>query len=413
MYNWAIHTKDNTFMELLLVTVTGDDKPGLISSVTDLLSHYKVDVLDIGQSVIHKSLNLGILINLPDEKEAFYKDIKSRAEEIGVRIALTAVSEKDYDDWVELQGRPRIILTLLSRKIQSHHIAQVSAIIFANGLNIDAITRLSGRVPLEQSDTKTNACVEFSLKGSPDDPDVFRNELMKVSTELDVDIAVQEDTLLRRNRRLIVFDMDSTLIDTEVIDELAIKAGVGKEVMEITHAAMQGEIDFSESLRRRVKAIAGLNEKVLAEIAQDLPLMDGAQILFKTLKTLGYKTAILSGGFTYFAESLKAKLGIDYVFANELKIKNGILTGEVLEPIVDAQRKAELVKELADRENISLQQVIAVGDGANDLAMLATAGLGIAFHAKPIVKEKAGHSISNMGLDSILYLMGIRDRDSD
>lgn len=400
-------------MELLLVTVTGDDKPGLTSSVTELLSRYKVDILDIGQSVIHKSLNLGILTNLPDDAGTFYKDVKSLANEIGVSITLTPVSEAEYADWVDQQGKARTILTLLSRKIQAHHIAQVSAIIFANGLNIDAVTRLSGRVPLERSDLKTNACVEFSLKGSPDNPDVFRNQLMKASIALDVDIAVQKDTIFRRNRRLIVFDMDSTLIDTEVIDELALKAGVGKEVMAITHAAMEGEIDFSESLRRRVKAISGLDEKVLAEIAADLPLMDGAEALFRTLKTLGYKTAILSGGFTYFAESLQAKLGIDYVYANELKIKDGKLTGEVLEPIVDAQRKAELVRELADRENISLQQVIAVGDGANDLAMLATAGLGIAFHAKPIVKEKAGQSISNMGLDSILYLMGIRDIDSD
>lgn len=399
-------------MGLLLITVTGADKPGVTSSITRLLSQYEVDILDIGQAVIHRSLNLGILVTLPGESRGMHTDLEALAQKLELSVSVSPITENDYDDWVSLQGRDRTILTLLARRIQAHHIARVTSIIFDHGLNIDGISRLSGRVHLAKTIDHNKACIEFSLKGQPAEPDRLRRELMAASNELDVDIAIQKDTIFRRNRRLIVFDMDSTLIDTEVIDELALKAGVGKEVMDITHAAMKGEIDFGESLKRRVKAIAGLDERVLAEIAEGLPLMEGAQNLFSKLQQLGYKTAILSGGFTYFADALKEKLGVDYVFANELKIVDGKLNGEVYEPIVDAQRKADLVKELAARENISLQQVIAVGDGANDLAMLGVAGMGIAFHAKPIVKEKAGHAISNMGLDSILYLMGIRDRDS-
>ncbi|MEK9868272.1 MAG: phosphoserine phosphatase SerB [Gammaproteobacteria bacterium] len=395
--------------ELVLISVSGTDKPGITSRMASLLAHYDVDVLDVGQSVIHDHLSLGILANLPDTTDNIQEAIAEAAHALDVEVMLTPVSRESYANWVGLQGASRFILTLLARRIRASHIAEVSQVIAANGLNIDNITRLSGRVPLEQPDVADKACVEFSLRGTPTDS--FREQLLAMCADLDIDVAVQEDGIYRRTRRLIAFDMDSTLIKTEVIDELAMLAGVGDEVSAITASAMAGDIDFATSLAQRVSLLEGLPVSALTEVAERLPLMEGAVHLFEVLNTLGYKTAILSGGFTYFGEVLQRKLGIDYVFANELEIREGCLTGRVLPPVVDAARKAELLRSIADREGISLKQTIAVGDGANDLAMLDAAGMGIAFHAKPLVRESAGHAISTLGLDSILYLMGIRDRD--
>ncbi len=395
--------------DLVLINITGEDKPGLTAAITTLLGEFDVDVLDIGQAVIHDYLTLGILTSVPEKSESLFKEILFHAHELGVTVKFSPVDEASYGEWVSLQGRSRFILTLLARKIRASHLAKVCGVIASNNLNIDNITRLSGRVPLAHESPSTKACVEFSLRGEPGAD--FREELMAISAELNVDLAVQEDSIFRRHRRLVAFDMDSTLIDTEVIDRLANRAGVGDQVAAVTERAMNGELDFASSLRERVRLLRGLDEKHLVEIAARLPLMEGAEHLISTLKMLGYKTAIVSGGFTYFGKVLQARLGIDYVFANELKIEGGKLTGEVVEPVVDAARKASLLKELAAKENISLEQTIAVGDGANDLAMLGIAGLGIAFHAKPMVKESAEHSISTLGLDSILYLMGIRDRE--
>lgn len=395
--------------ELVLISVSGTDKPGITSHMASLLAHYDVDVLDVGQSVIHDHLSLGILANLPDTTDSIREAIAEAAHALDVEVMMTPVSRESYANWVGLQGASRFILTLLARRIRASHIAEVSQVIAANGLNIDNITRLSGRVPLEQPDVADKACVEFSLRGTPTDS--FREQLLAMCADLDIDVAVQEDGIYRRTRRLIAFDMDSTLIKTEVIDELAMLAGVGDEVSAITASAMAGDIDFATSLAQRVSLLEGLPVSALTEVAERLPLMEGAVHLFEVLNTLGYKTAILSGGFTYFGEVLQRKLGIDYVFANELEIREGCLTGRVLPPVVDAARKAELLRSIADREGISLKQTIAVGDGANDLAMLDAAGMGIAFHAKPLVRESAGHAISTLGLDSILYLMGIRDRD--
>jgi len=396
----------------VLLNVTGEDKAGLTAAITGLLGDFDVDILDVGQAVIHNHLSLGILINLPGASNSILKELLFQAHELGVSVKFDPVDEASYDKWVGLQGRSRFILTLLARKIKANHIAQVSRVIADNGLNIDAIVRLSGRVPLIHEDDSVKACVEFSLKGEPESSTDFRAQLMAVCSELDIDIAVQEDSIFRRNRRLVAFDMDSTLITTEVIDDLARLSGVGDQVALVTEKTMRGELDFKSSLIERVALLEGLPEARLRKVAENLPLTEGVEHLFRTLNQLGYKTAILSGGFSYFARHLQEKLGINHVYANQLEIRQGKLTGKVIEPIVDAEQKARLLEHLAEQENISLEQVIAIGDGANDLAMLAIAGLGIAFHAKPIVKENAKQSISNLGLDSILYLMGIRDRDA-
>lgn len=398
--------------ELVLINVSGEDKPGLTAAISELLGEFDVDVLDVGQAVIHNYLSLGILVDIPGESETVFKELLFRGHELGVNMRFTPVSESRYEEWVGLQGRSRFILTLLARRIKAVHLARVCRVIADNGLNIDNIVRLSGRVPLKPVDGKSKASVEFSLRGTPPDQARFREQLMNVSLDLHIDVAVQEDSIFRKNRRLVAFDMDSTLIDTEVIDELARLAGVGDKVAAVTERAMRGELDFRDSLRERVALLEGLPESCLQDVACRLPLMEGAEDLFKTLNQLGYKTAILSGGFTYFGRVLQEKLGIDYVYANELEIENGKLTGRVAEPIVDAERKAALLRQLAEEEGIVIEQTIAVGDGANDLTMLGTAGLGIAFHAKPIVQESAEQAISNLGLDSILYLMGIRDADA-
>ncbi len=400
--------------EVLLITISGADKPGVTSEVTAILSNYQANILDIGQAVIHDNLSLGILVEIPTafESSPVLKDILFKVHELGMNVRFQPISEESYGHWVGQQGKPRHIVTLLSRKVTAKQISSLTAVAARHGLNIDNIKRLSGRIPLDVVNDQSKACVEFSARGVPESLEVLRADFMELSAALDVDIAFQEDNVFRRNRRLVCFDMDSTLIEAEVIDELAKAAGVGEQVAEITEAAMRGELDFSESFARRMALLKGLDVSILADIAERLPVTEGAERLISTLRKLGYKTAILSGGFNYFGRYLQEKLGIDYVFANELDIEDGKVTGKVSGQIVDGQRKAELLRELAAQEKISLEQVIAVGDGANDLPMLSIAGLGIAFRAKPLVQASAKQSISTLGLDGSLYLMGFRDRDT-
>jgi len=400
--------------EIILIRVSGEDKPGLTAAVTAELAKYKADILDIGQSVIHDTLSLGILVKVPTAAQStpFLKDLLFSAHKLGVNLTFTPVEADSYESWVDGQGKTRHIVTLLARRLGSEHIAAVTGVIAKNGLNIDVITRLSGRASLDPAHSPRTACVEFSVRGTPADLTAMKSEFLAIAGAMDVDIAIQEDNAFRRNRRLVAFDMDSTLIAAEVIDELAKAAGVGEQVVAITESAMRGEIDFKESLRRRLRLLRGLPADTLAAVAERIPLNEGAERLITNLKRFGYTIAIISGGFTYFGNRLKERLGIDYVFANELEIADGKLTGEVVGDIVDATRKAAVLRMIAEREHLSLQQVIAVGDGANDLPMLGIAGLGIAYHAKPVVKKGAGQAISTLGLDSILYLVGVRDRDT-
>jgi phosphoserine phosphatase len=404
--------------EIILINIAGADRPGVTSSITAILAQFEVNVLDIGQAVIHDTLSLGMLVEVPAAAESspLLKDILFRCHELGLQVRFTPISADSYQHWVAGQGKARHIITVLARKITADHIASVSAIISEFGLNIDRIDRLSGRVPLNggapEAERQAKACVEISARGPLNDGE-FRRRCMVLASELDIDVAYQEDTMFRRNRRLVAFDMDSTLIDAEVIDELAKAAGVGEQVAEITERAMRGELDFIDSFRARVALLKGLDEGVLKDIAASLRLNEGAERLVSTLKKMGYKTAILSGGFNYFGEHLQTILGIDYVFANALEVRDGKVTGNVVGDVVDGKRKAALLREIAAKENISLEQVIAVGDGANDLPMLSIAGLGIAFRAKPIVKQSAKQAISTLGLDGILYLLGISDRHAD
>lgn len=401
--------------ELIMINLQGPDRPGQTAKITNVLSDHKVDILDIGQAVIHNDLSLGMLISISDKTEdssSLLKDLLFTAYEVGLQIKFRPISHTDYEEWVSQQGKSRNIITLMARELEGRHVAEVTRIIKEQGLNIDMISRLTGRRSLKEGNRgHVMSVVEFSVRGVPNDEEKLKQDFIEVSKACDVDIAFQADNIFRRNRRLVCFDMDSTLIQTEVIDELARRAGVYDEVAAITASAMRGEIDFKESFKRRIGLLKGLDVAVMKDIAENLPLTEGAERLFKTLKKSGYKTAILSGGFTYFGNYLKQKLGIDYVFANELEVEDGKLTGRHVGDIVDGAKKAELLKLLAFKEDIHLEQCIAVGDGANDLPMIQEAGLGIAFHAKPKVKATAQHSISQNGLDTILYLIGFRDRE--
>ncbi|MBX3010751.1 MAG: phosphoserine phosphatase SerB [Caldilineaceae bacterium] len=399
--------------EIYLINITGRDRPGLMASLTAALAESQVNILDIGQAVIHEHISLGLLIEVPTTCPAttVMKDLLFACHELGVQVNFTPISLEQYERWVAEQGKERRIITVMGRKLSAAQVAAVGAICAEYQLNIDVITRLSGRRSIANPEIHPKAAVQLTVSGRVADERVLRSRLLQISQEMGIDVSAQLDDIYRRNRRLVVFDMDSTLVQVEVIDELAKLAGVGAEVAAVTAAAMRGELAFKASLTQRVALLRGLPESVLAEVAAALPLMEGAPWVTSTLKRLGYKIGIISGGFDYFGYHLQQQLGFDYVYANRLEIIDGHLTGRVLGDIVDGAKKAELLQQIAQAEKLSLEQTIAVGDGANDIPMLSIAGMGVAFHAKPIVREKAERAISNLGLDGLLFLIGIRERE--
>lgn len=396
--------------EIILLNINGEDKPGLTAALTEILAKHGAFILDIGQSDIHRNLSLGILFkSMHNNSGEIMKDMLFKAYEMDVIVRFTPITAERYSNWVRQQGKNRYIITLLGRILTAKQIAQVSHIIAEQNLNIDNIVRLTGRIPLDEEQRAPKSCVELSVRGTPNDRQKMQQSFLELSSDLNFDISFQEESMFRRMRRLICFDMDSTLIQTEVIDELAIRAGVGEKVKAITESAMQGEIDFEESFRQRVKLLRGLDVSVMREIAEQLPITEGLGRLMKVLQKVGFKTAILSGGFDYFGNYLKEKYGFDYMYANELEVKDGKLTGNYVGDVVDGKRKAELLRLIAQVEKIDLRQTVAVGDGANDLPMLGIAGLGIAFHAKPKVKQNVEQSLSTVGIDGILYFLGYKD----
>ena len=397
--------------EQILVGITGQDRPGLTASFMDILAHHDANILDIGQADIHSTLSLGILFRISEQQSGqVMKELLFKATELGVNISFTPIDDEEYESWVEQQGKNRYILTIIGRHLNARQISTAAVVIKDQGLNIDSIVRLTGRQSIKHPERNVRACIEFSLRGTPIDINDMRSQLMQLSSEMEFDFSLQRDNMFRRMRRLICFDMDSTLIQTECIDELAMRAGVGDKVKEITERAMRGEIDFKESFKERVALLKGLDVSVMQDIAEKLPITEGVDRLMAVLKRYGYKIAILSGGFTFFGEYLQRKYGIAYMYANELEIDdNGKLTGNYVGEIVDGHRKAELLKLIAQVEKVNLAQTIAVGDGANDLPMISEAGLGIAFHAKPRVQANAKQSINTIGLDGVLYFLGFKD----
>ena len=399
--------------DVILISITGRDRKGLDAKFTGILAAYDVNILDIGQAVIHEHISLGILAEIPDSKDfsSIFKDMLFEGHNMGLRVDIKSIALENYEKWVHSHGKERRIITLLGRTLTAQQISAVSSIIAENGLNIDTISRLTGRISIVKPQRRPRACVQLSVSGEPLNIIDMRKRFMEISQDAGIDISFHVDNIYRKNMKLVVFDMDSTLIQAEVIVELAKLAGVGDQVQQITESAMRGEIDFKESFQRRVALLKGLKEEQLLQVTRELPLTEGAALVSKTLKSLGYKLGILSGGFRFVGEYLQEQLGFDYLYANELDIENGVVTGNVVGDIVDGEKKALLLRELAKKENIALEQTIAVGDGANDLPMISIAGLGVAFNAKPIVRQRASNAISSVGLDGLLYLIGIHDRE--
>ena len=391
--------------DFIVITVNGPDAPGIVSSITSILSENAVKIIDIEQIVIRKLILLSMMLDLRESKGgqiSLLKDLLLEAKRLNVELDFKIAS---YDEHLQHDENFMYAVTCLGEKITAQVVAQISNAIYSENVNIERITQLSqGELSCIEMIVKTDKTINVQD---------MTGKLLSISSDFGVDIAVQKENIFRRSKRLVVMDMDSTLIQVEVIDELAKSAGHGEEVSGITSKAMNGELSFNESLNKRVELLRGLDENVLDEIYHNIPFTPGAKKLVKILKKLGYKTAVISGGFTFFTDRLKNELGLDYAFANKLEIKDGKLTGKVLGEIINGESKAEILEDIANKENISLDQVVAIGDGANDLLMLDKAGLGIAFNAHKTVREKADYNISQENLDSIIYLLGISEKEKN
>jgi phosphoserine phosphatase len=385
---------DLTHARTLLVTVTGLDRPGVTSRLFQAMAGYPADVLDVEQVVVRGRLILGILVTAPAEETAFRAAVGDVAADLGLDIEVTAGS----GDRGQRPGRSHV--TVLGHPLQPAAVAGLAGRIAATGANIDRIVRLAS-YPVTS--------IEFEVSGA--DPAVLRVELAEEALAHGLDVAVQPSGLIRRAKRLIVMDVDSTLVQGEVIEMLADHAGVLDQVAKITEAAMSGELDFAESLRARVRLLAGLDASVLDRVRRSVTLTPGARTLVRTLRRLDYQCAIVSGGFTQITDDLASRLGIDYAAANTLEIVDGQLTGELVGPVLDRAGKAAALRQFAAAAGVPLSQTVAVGDGANDLDMIAAAGLGIAFNAKPVVRHAADTAVSVPYLDAVLYLLGISRSD--
>ena len=397
----------------ILVTVSGPDKPGITSSLMNVIVKDHVQIRDMGQSITHGFLSLSFLLDFNNHSEydasqnfeqvndfttesPVLKDLLFEAKKMGMLLEFDVINDEE-----QLTPRgPQYILSCVAQKnIKASFIKDISTMLAQNSINIRRIEN-TGSHDFTKLEISCACPANF-------DEGKFKGALIDISHDHQIDLAFLRDNVYRRSKRLIVFDMDSTLIQTEVVDELADIAGAGAKVRDITERAMNGELDFNQSLIERVSNFKGMSEKKLAEVADRLPLTPGVEEFIDTVKRLGYKVAVISGGFTYFANYLKDKLKLDFAFANELEIVNGELTGKVKGTIINAEQKAVLLDLIAQQEGISLEQVVAIGDGANDLLMLSKAGLGIAFHAKDVVKQKASHSMSHGPMTSVLHFLGI------
>jgi phosphoserine phosphatase len=388
---------------MVLITMTGQDRPGIIAAITGQIAAAGARIRDIEQTVTHTLVSFSLLIDFPtgeSDRKPLIKELLYHAKELGLDLDFQVITEADYR---RKTTRHAYVVTIMGGEVNALALARVSRILADHQANIERITKLT------QGQLR---CVEFLITTAPElDVKALTRKLLHAGGNLGVDIAVQKESLYRRAKRLVVMDMDSTLIRIEVIDELARLAGVGRQVEEITARAMNGELDFPAALRERVALLKGLKAEALEEVYRSIPFTPGAKTLVRILKRLGYKTAVISGGFKFFTDRLKAELGLDYAFANQLEIVRGVVTGGLVGTIVDGARKAQLLEEIAEQEGITLDQVIAIGDGANDLPMLGKAGLGIAFNAKARVREQAGYHINQPSLDSILYLLGLSERE--